>query len=129
MIKFIQDIDLTDINDSLELESGQIIATLEKDGIIASLEVHGHVTIDFNERTYNYYSEFPDTLKSLIHSGDYLNDPRVYVSENNWFEVFIYHGEDDPGPLCDVVDVENLTPAELFDTLLDWVNEEIKDNA
>lgn len=127
------DIDMTKIADSMQLDSNQVIASMRIGDMEASIEVQGEVKIWWNEEGnpfdgeyYIYPSEFPEKLKELIAAGytdDGLHwtlDPRLYISENNWFEVFYGTG-------TDVVDVEGYTPAQLFEMLY-YCLKEVKAN-
>lgn len=141
--------DLTNIRDSMQLDSEQNIATLKAGDYLVTIEVRGAVKVWFNPDTsgesgdgtyYSSPSEFPQELKDII-AGDakiyrkdgdndgidyiWTLDDRVYVSENNWFELFIFDGEDDSMPVSDVVDVEGMTPSQVFDTMYDALVEHI----
>jgi hypothetical protein len=133
----------------MQLDSEQNIATLKADDYLVTIEVRGDVKVWFNPDTsgdpgdgtyYSCPSEFPQELKDII-AGDakiyrkdgdisgidyiWTLDDRVYVSENNWFELFIYDKEDDPMPVSDVVDVEGMTPSQVFDTMYEALVEHI----
>lgn len=129
------EIDMTKVTDSMMLDSNQVIAEMEMDGISASLEVRGEVKVWWNETgdpmdgDYHIHpSEFPDSLKELIAKGhaagciDWTLDPRLYISENNWFELFVSR-TGDPSSLCitDVVDAEGSTVYDLFQILYDAI--------
>ena len=66
--------DMTNIKDSMELDSGTIIATLKTPEHFASLEVKGKVKVFWDPQgkdpsrgeCYRYPSEFCDELKELI---------------------------------------------------------------
>lgn len=83
MIKYEQYIDLTNIKNSMQLNSSQMIAELQKDEIIITLETQGDISVSFNGESYFNYNEFPDKLKELIKSNAYMQDERVYVALNN----------------------------------------------
>ena len=121
------DIDMTKIVDSMQLDSGTEIAGMKLDNITVSLEVRGEVRVWWNENgdpfdgdCYTTPSEFPRELKDLI-AGDnrwWDCDKRVYIDNNNWFEVFTAV-DDTYVPDADVVDVEGMTPVEIFTMLYD----------
>ena len=120
------DIDMTKIPDSLLLRSGQEIASLKKDGFLAVLEVRGEILIEWTEEDGHVKecrdpSEYPDELKQLIvnakSAADLYSDPRVNLRNNNWFEAFVYEGEDDHVPWAIIVDAENSTKRELYELL------------
>ena len=116
-------IDLTKINDSMELESGQDIAELETDKHLVVVGVRGEVRVYFNDEVYKTQCQFPKTLMKLFHNGKAYHDDRVEIVDNNWFEVFLYKknkdGEWDWTGLSDVCDCENNTPKEMKDFLVD----------
>ena len=117
MIEFKQFVDLTNINDSMELDSGKIIARMNRGNTWASLEVRGGVKVRFYEKTYTSPFEFPKDLKELIHERrDWYHDENVYLTDRNWFEIFRWEGEHGV-PEADVTDAENLTPVEVFNML------------
>ena len=150
-ITFKQYVDMANIKDSMQLDSGTVIAEMDYDGYHASLEVRGEVKVWFNPNCltddnadpmdgdyYNYPSEFPKELKDII-SGEAMpyfdgkiqrefwdTDVRVCVSDNNWFEIFL--SRDRYAPDSDTVDVEGQKPSEIFDLLRDWIEERMKED-
>ena len=89
-------IDLTKIRDSMQLDSDTVLASLEKKGVKAILEVCGEVRVlwspDGNEENAGVYrrpSAFPEELKKLFAEEKADSDCRVRIEHNNWFEVFI----------------------------------------
>ena len=90
MEKFTCGFDLSNINDSMELESGIEIARLENDKYAVTLEVRGEVRVVFDDEVYKSVSQMPDELVQLFHDGKAYDDERVYVDMNNWFEVFFW---------------------------------------
>ncbi len=89
-------IDLTKIRDSMQLNSDTVLASLEKNGVKAILEVCGEVRVlwspDGNEENAVVYrgpSAFPEELKKLFAEEKADSDCRVRIEHNNWFEVFI----------------------------------------
>lgn len=124
MIKYEQYIDLTNIKNSMQLDSRQIIAELQKDEMIITLETQGDISVSFNGESYFNYNEFPDELKELIKSNAYMQDERVYVALNNWFEIFVYKNKTDTLPKAYVADVEGMTPEELFEELMSYTKGE-----
>ena len=113
--------DLTNINDSLELESGTCICYMKTNWGSVEIRVVGEVRIFFDENrnddftSYRYYYDFPDELKKIIHDGTAWGDDRVDIENNNWFEAFSDCGE------SDVVDVEGLTEEELKTECLELI--------
>lgn len=109
------EIDMSIINDSMELDSNQVIATLEVDDILLSLEVRGETRVEYKGVIYYTPSEFPKELKTLIHASSWwMNHEDVQVYFNNWFEVF-----DEGQHWSDVVDAEQLDEDGLKELLLD----------
>ena len=151
---FNEDIDLPNIKDSMQLDSGTTIATLKYKNNWASLEVRGEVKVFFNPKVkegeaptdgdyYVYPSEFPQELKDLIAGeteiyradGDikgiehnWAFDDRIYISENNWFELFVADDEDDPIPDAVVVDVEGECATEILNMLMGAINDRLNDD-
>ncbi len=135
-------IDLSKIKDSMEIESGITIATLQNTitGTRVSLEVRGDVKIcyspdGFSVKDGEYYthsSEFPKELKELIRRGRLYEDTEhVYVCDNNWFEIFTEYRETvKPGMYqynydanTELCDPEGYSMSQLFDLLYDTLIE------
>ena len=136
---------LLGVNDSMELESGQSVAELNvKDEVLIDLRVEGDVRVVFEDQVYKCSSQMPDELIDLFHKGgdeyqNALESGRLYIDDNNWFEVFVYTknpnykgNESEPKwiwtGISDVVDGGWDNPAEVFSFLLDCYDEYIKDN-
>lgn len=147
------DYDTTKIVDSLQIESGTVLATLTKNGYIATLEVQGEIKLFFNPKcygedyngpvddedisgweVYKYPSNYPKELADLIAQQRTNEDDKIRIDDNNWFEVFIHtvkpdeHG--DFTGYSDVVDAEQKTPAEIYTLLeeyIDWYATEYGD--
>lgn len=91
---------LSQYTDAMLFDSGEVIASMDyfddekNKGITMVLEVRGHVNVSFDGVDYYHASEFPEELTKLIKKDpDWMNNERVYVSENNWFEfIFSYSG-------------------------------------
>lgn len=127
---FYYDEDLIGIKDSLELDSGQIVAELEFDDLLVRLLTAGDVRVVFNDDVFKTPSQFPDELKELIRNGKLYDDKRVYVDMSNWFELrLFYKMEDEDGydwtGWADVVDGDEewKSAGDIFDTLMDYANE------
>lgn len=140
-VEFHVKIDLREIKDSMQLDSEQTIATLKMENKTASLEVRGDVKVFWNPdkdedpgdgECYTQPSEFSQELKDIIagkktiyrKDGDtegienmWTLDDRVYVSENNWFELFVTNDENDTFPISDVVDVEGYNATQIFELM------------
>lgn len=144
--------DLTNVSDSMQFDSEQTLATLEADNYLVTLEVRGDVKVWWNPDKngnpddgtyYNNPSEFPQELKDIIagnkkiyrKDGDNVGmeylwtlDDRVYVSENNWFELFIFNGKEDSVPTSSLIDPEGCTPSQVFGIMYDALAEYISNS-
>ena len=92
-------IPLASIRNSMQLDSGICLASLEVDGWKLYLEVCGEVRVEFNPdpegshedgQVYRQASDFPPELARIFADGTDINTlPNVYVDDNNWFELFV----------------------------------------
>lgn len=108
--------DLSNINDSMELESGQEIARLIKDGYAVTIEVRGEVRVVYDGDTYRDVSQFPDELVKMFHDGSAYDSDDVYIDMNNWFEAFFLEvkgGSMEWTGYSDTVDCETLSKDEI----------------
>ena len=126
-LEYKQNIDLSNINDSMELESGQVIATLEMGEQLVSIEVHGDVRVLYKDEIYKTQSQFPEELMQMFHDCSAFESPLVEILDNNWFEMFLYEKDEKTGGWCftnesDVVDVEGCKPHELLSQMIDCLN-------
>lgn len=145
---FNDEVNLAEVKDSMQFDSYTVIAELEYKGYYACIEVRGEVRVQFNPRVkdgedvgdgecYNRPSEFPQELKDIIAGkteicrtdGDTTGmehnwelDDRVYVSENNWFELFFGKSKDNITDSI-VVDVEGETEQGVLDLLMGAIND------
>ena len=93
--------DLTQIKDAMQLDSNtEICAYYSADNKFAvTIEVRGEVDVDFNGKNYRQASDMPKELLELLgdpnnwYSGD--ADEGLYVSNNNWFEIFVWYVTED----------------------------------
>ena len=107
------DIDISELGDSMLLPSETWIATLTDGDWCATLEVLGEVTVWYNDNPedpddkeyYNGVDDFPEELIQMFKTGEAYDSDRVYISSNNWFEVLVDYNNEYVGG--DVVDVEN----------------------
>lgn len=131
---FKQFIDLKDVVDSMMLDSSQVVAEATIDGIEISLEVRGDVKVAFNpngigngtDDIYRTYSEMPEELKDLIKSGEVFESDKVYIDDNNWFEIF---WNKDGYWHSDVIDAEKSTADDIKRIMLDVYDSCIKESA
>ena len=111
------------INDSIMLDAGTVAKLTTPTGDEVSLEVRGDIkiiTYDKNGKWLNAYysfSEMPRNLQKKIIDGSYLNDEKIRVQENNWFEVF-----GNNGLKYDVVDAENSDIEDIYEILMEFLN-------
>ncbi len=96
--------DMSNIVDSMEIDSDELIASLSSGKLNAEIRVCGEVKVywsesetDVNEdgELYRHPSEFPANLKALIRNEPvtWQHDPRVYAERTNWFELFVRDAE------------------------------------
>ena len=124
------DCDLTQIRDALQLDSDTFVAGLRTSKFCADIWVKGEVDIqyaadgNFDEHgeSFSKASDYCDGLKALLRDPniDIWSDPRIYIRNNNWFEVFLYEGPEASYQgfmSSDVVDLEGSTPEELYQFL------------
>lgn len=103
-------IDLSDINDSMELDSGLTIATLKGDKYDFELMTQGYVRVYYKDGVYTCASNMPKELLKIFHDGKITED--INVVENNWYELFI--DESGGGFVCaDLVDLDACSKEEL----------------
>ena len=93
--------DLTQIKDAMQLDSNTELCTyISADKKFAvTIEVRGEVEVDYNGKNYRQASDMPNDLLELL--GDPNNwysgneDEGLYVSNNNWFEIFVWDVTED----------------------------------
>lgn len=104
-ITFKQYVDMTEINDSMLLSSGTVVAELEVSGLTAEIRAVGLVRVRFDGSVYKDFSQFPKELVQIIKDGKLYEDSRVEVDFNNWFEMFYFQNGKE---VCDsdLVDIE-----------------------
>lgn len=124
-------VDLSGINTSMELDSGQELARLYDGDLCATLKVVGDVHVIYKDDIFKTPSQFPEELMKLFHDGKADSKHGVETAFNNWFEVFVWKArKDDKGNekldfagLCDVVDAEGNTPDEIRGLLADCIKD------
>lgn len=130
MTEFKSYTDLSNINDSMELDSGFVRAELKKDNYMLELRTCGEVRVDFEDERYTCASNMPDELIELFHNGKAYTDERVNIIENNWFEVFLYEWEDGVwiwSGQSDVWDCEGMSADELKGEMESMLDEWVRD--
>lgn len=136
VLHFKNNIDLSNIKDSMQLDSDQVVAELKTDNFIVTLEVKGLVTVLYNQdpngdaedgQVYNSASEFPPELMDIFAQGKANELPNICVNENNWFEAFVEftNTNESARVLIDteLVDAEGLNVQEVFEMLYDIYKE------
>ncbi len=121
---------MENVKDSMQFDSGTLIAEYHDNDFSAEIEVLGEVRIIFENEVYKTPSDFPQELQKIIAEGNLYNDERVEVGENNWFEITIIDNNknmtvdigDDP-----VVNIEGMN-AEQIETLCAEMVNEIREN-
>ena len=120
-------IDLSNINNSMELDSGQEIARLDKGNYVVTLEVCGAVRVVYKDCTYKAASQMPEKLIQMFHNWKPEYEEVVFVDDNNWFEMFIWQKGDDGNLIwlgfSEVCDSEGADAASLRKDLEDYLNE------
>ena len=142
--------EMKETKDSMQFDSEKTIATLKTDNCYLTLEVRGEVYVCFSEKnmddnseTCRRPSEFPQALKDLIagkspvlsaegkvepEGTPWECDYRVYVGNNNWFELFVWTDDTcSEFVTSDVCDAEGLTPEQILDMMLEFEKEVLKD--
>lgn len=115
--------DLSDVNDSMELESGQIIAELNRLYHRVELRVVGDVRVVYKDEVYKSVSQMPDELVQLFHWEKAWENEDVYIDDNNWFEVLIYKDSGLWTGYGEVVECEGMSPADIECLLNDCLYE------
>ena len=112
---------LFNINDSMELDSGQSLAELTMGDITVEIRVEGYVRVVYEGQTYKCASQFPDELREMFHDGTWkdLDEEVLFIDNNNWFEIFLY--ERGEYRYSDVVDGGWKNPVELFKEMYDFI--------
>lgn len=124
-------VDLSGINTSMELDSGQELARLYDGDLCATLKVVGDVVVIYKDEIYKAPSQFPEDLMKLFHEGKADSKHGVEIAFNNWFEIFVWkvvkdnksNEKLDFAGLCDVVDAEGNTLDEIRGLLSDCIKE------
>lgn len=93
--------DLEKINaNSLLIDSGKEIASLQVENICLSLMCYGEVRVNYKNETYYSASEFPkiitDYFLGKIQNKEFLEEleQEIWVGDNNWYQAEIFVIED-----------------------------------
>lgn len=122
--------DLSNINDSMELDSGFVRAELKKDNYMLELRTCGEVRVDFEDGRYTCASNMPDELIEMFHNGAAYEDNRVHIIDNNWFELFLYEWKNNMWEWTgnsDIWDCEGMSADELKGEMECILDEWVKD--
>lgn len=129
--KFESYIDLRDINDSMELDSGREIARLEKGKYVVTLEVRGEVRVCYKDSIYTCASDMPKELLQMFHDWKPEYEEIVDCRMNNWFEVFLWKkGKDGElywRGISDICDAENEDEESIRKSLEEYLDENVKE--
>ena len=133
---FIQYIDMQNIVNSMQLDSGLTIAKLENKRYCVSLEVNGDVRVLWTPdpngtptQAYAWPSKFPPELAEVFAKDMYTYGmENIQIEDSNWFEIFIEDKKEHNIIDSIVVGPEQMTPAEvkmlLQSTWNEYCNEE-----
>lgn len=131
VITFNSYIDLSDVNNSMELDSGQEVARFEKGKYVVTLEVRGDVKVQYRDCTYRCASNMPEELIQMFHDWKPKYEEVADCIMNNWFEIFLWE-KDENGMLhwsgiSDVCDAENEDEESIRKSLEEYLDENIKE--
>lgn len=130
-LSFHQYIDLEDIHDSMQLDSGQVIAELENDLLSITLEVRGQVRVLWNPdpdgephdgSVFKCASQFPEELMKIFAEGRAGDMKNIFVDDNNWFEVFVEDKQENQVIHTKTVDAEEMDRQQVLDLLMEFYN-------
>lgn len=128
---FIQYIDMQNIVNSMQLDSGLTIAKLENKRYCVSLEVNGDVRVLWTPdpngtptQAYAWPSKFPPELAEVFAKDmDTYGMENIQIEDSNWFEIFIEDKKEHNIIDSIVVGPEQMTPAEVKMLLLNTWDE------
>lgn len=82
--------DLEKVNaNSLLIDSGTEVASLQVDNIYLSLMCYGEVRVHYGEKTYFCASDFPKIVTDYL-LGKIKDLDNFWVRDNNWFQAEIF---------------------------------------
>lgn len=110
-------LDLPNLHDSMQLDSGITVASLSVGNVEIDIRVCGDVRVYYKGERYAHAHAMPSELLEKFKNGTADNDPDISIEMNNWFESFIYIDGQHAGG--DVVDVDGETPVSLFSSMYD----------
>lgn len=87
---FNPNIEASELKDSMQLDSGEVVAVLLKDGLLAELRVEGDVKVDFAGERYYHASDMPEEMIKAFADPESDVASRMNVLNNNWFETYVY---------------------------------------
>lgn len=119
---------LKGIADSMQIDSGTRIATLETDKYTISLDVVGDVRVLWNpdpdkswkddgSELYKSPCQFPDGLMRLFAEGKAEGLKNLGIGNNNWFELTITGKVSGKIVYEDVWDIDEDTPGDILDSM------------
>lgn len=130
-LSFHQYIDLEDIHDSMQLDSGQVVAELKNELLSITLEVRGQVRVLWNPdpdgephdgSVYKCASQFPEELMKIFAEGRAGDMDNIFVDDNNWFEVFVEDKQENKVVYCETVDAEEMDRRQVLYLLMEFYN-------
>ena len=80
---------LSEYTDSL-LFDHDVIASLETNEYKVTIEIIGDKRIIFDDEVYKSAYDYPEELVEILKEGDYSDNDRIEIIDNNWFEIDIY---------------------------------------
>ncbi len=128
--KFELFVDMSRINNSMELDSGVEVARLTRGPLVATLEIRGEVKVDYDGCRYRCASQMPDELIAMFHDWKEGYEKKVDVDMNNWPEIFIWTRRGKKlvwTGYSDVADAEGASPEEIQALLAEYLDYYEKD--
>ena len=118
---------LSKLKNSMLLDSGQEVIALKYKGYDISVRVCGDVRVTYKDNLYKASSQMPEELLEKFRDSSAYEDPDVTIIDNNWFEAFIDKDGTWTGWSTVVDDFENESKEAIASSLMDMVDEYIKD--
>ncbi len=120
---------LTELKDSMLLDSGQKVITISHRGYDVTVRVVGEVRVDYKGSGYAAACQMPEELLEKFRDGSAYSDPDVNIIDNNWFEAFIDKDGAWTGSSSVIDDFEDKSEEEIAKRLMDMVDECVVDEA
>ncbi len=120
---------LADLKDSMLMDSGQDVITINHRGYDVSVRVCGEVRVDYKGSRYAAACQMPEDLLAKFRDGSAYSDPDVNVIDNNWFEAFIDKDGQWTGSSSVIDDFDGESEEDVAKELVDMVDECVVDEA